>query len=89
MEYIMSKHSNLLNNLEAGKEFTAKQITGYFGIKNPSRAVNYLREQGNCIYANKSKLADGTATTKYRLGKPSKRMVSLANTLAGASAFTR
>lgn len=85
----MSKHSNLLTNLESGKSYTAKQITGYFGIKNPSRAVNYLRSNGHCVYANKAKLADGTATTKYRLGKPSKNMVSIANSIVGASVFTR
>ena len=85
----MSKHAKLLNNLKAGKTFTSKQITGYFGLKNPSRAVNYLREQGHCVYANKAKLSDGTETVKYRIGKPSQRMVSLAAAAAGASAFTR
>lgn len=89
MEYYMSKHANLLSNLQAGKSFTAKQITGYFGLKSPSRAVNYLREQGHCVYANKAVLSDGSETVKYRIGKPSKRMVSLAAAAAGASAFTR
>ena len=85
----MSKHSKLLNHLQAGNEVTAKQIEGYFGLKSPSRAVNYLREQGHCVYANKSTLSDGTATTKYRLGRPTKRMVALTNAILGASAFTR
>ena len=85
----MSKHAKLLNHLQNGHEVTAKQITGTFGIKNASRAVGYLREQGNCIYANKVTLSDGTEGTKYRIGKPSKRMVALANTVLGAQAFTR
>ena len=85
----MSKHSKLLSHLQAGNEVTAKQIEGYFGLKSPSRAVNYLREQGHCIYSNKSTLSDGTATTKYRIGRPSKRMVAVANAILGAQAFTR
>ena len=83
----MSKHANLLNHLQNGHEVTAKQITGTFGIKSPSRAINYLREQGNCIYANRVTLSDGTEGTKYRTGKPSKRKVALANPVLGASAF--
>jgi hypothetical protein len=85
----MSKHAKLLNHLQNGHEVTAKQITGTFGIKNAGRAVHYLREQGNCVYANKVTLSDGTEGTKYRLGKPSKRMVALANQVFGASMFTR
>lgn len=85
----MSKHSKLLNHLQNGHEVTAKQIEGTFGIKSPSRAIHYLREQGNCIYANKVTLSDGTEGTKYRIGKPSKRMVALANQVFGASMFTR
>ena len=85
----MSKHAKLLNHLQNGHEVTAKQITGTFGIKSPSRAVAYLREQGNCVYANKVTLSDGTSGTKYRIGKPSKRMVALANAIMGAQAFSR
>jgi hypothetical protein len=85
----MSKHKNLLNHLQNGHQVTAKQITGTFGIKNASRAVNYLREQGHCIYANKVVLSDGTDGTKFRIGKPSRNMVALAQSVMGASAFTR
>ncbi len=85
----MSKHTNLLNHLQNGHEVTAKQITGTFGIKSPSRAINYLREQGHCVYANKVTLSDGTEGTKFRIGKPSRNMVALAQSVMGASAFTR
>jgi hypothetical protein len=47
-----------------------------------------LREQGHCVYTNAAKLHDGTPTVKYRIGTPSKRIVKLANAIAGASAFT-
>lgn len=85
----MSKQAKLLNHLTTGAELTARQISGSFGLKNPHEAIRSLREQGHCIYANKSKLADGTPTTKYRLGTPSRRMIALANKVAGASIFTR
>jgi hypothetical protein len=82
----MSKHSKLLNHLQSGHEVTAKQITGTFGLKN---AVHYLREQGHCVYANRVTLSDGTEGTKYRIGKPSRSMVALANAVMGSAAFTR
>jgi hypothetical protein len=85
----MSKHANLLNHLQNGHTVTSKQITGTFGIKNAGRAVNYLREQGHCVYANKVTLSDGTDGVKYRIGKPSRNMVALAQSVMGASAFTR
>lgn len=85
----MSKHAKLLNHLSNGHSVTAKQIEGTFGIKSPSRAVAYLREQGHCVYANKVTLSDGTEGTKYRIGKPSRAMVAAANAVFGAQAFTR
>ena len=85
----MSKQAKLLNYLYRGNEVTARQISGSFGLSNPHDAIYQLRNQGHCIYANKAKLADGTETTKYRIGKPSKRMVALANAVAGAQVFSR
>lgn len=84
----MSKQAKLLNYLSTGAEVTAKQIHGSFGLSNPHDAIYQLRNQGHCIYANPAKLSDGTKTVKYRIGKPSKRMVQLANAILGASAFT-
>jgi hypothetical protein len=85
----MSKQAKLLNYLSTGASVTARQISGSFGLKNPHEAIRQLRGQGHCIYSNKSTLADGTETTKYRIGRPSKRMVAIANVVLGASAFTR
>lgn len=85
----MSKHAKLLKYLESGAEVTAKQISGSFGIKNPYRAVDYLREQGYCVYGNRKTLSTGSETTKYRLGRPSRQMVRIANAVLGSAAFTR
>ena len=85
----MSKQAKLLNYLATGAEVTAKQIQGSFGLKNPHGTIHTLREQGHCIYSNKATLADGTETVKYRIGKPTRKMVAVANAILGASAFTR
>lgn len=86
----MSKHAKLLNYLQSGKEVTAKQIKGVFGLAGPQRAVQYLREQGFAIYANtKTYARTGETVTKYRLGKPSRKMVGAAYRAMGASLFTR
>ena len=85
----MSKQAKLLNYLSTGATVTARQIAGSFGLSNPHDAIYQLRNQGHCIYSNKAKLADGTETIKYRIGKPSKRMVALANRIVGASIFAR
>lgn len=84
----MSRQSKLLSYLQTGAEVTARQIHGSFGLKNPHDAIHQLRSQGHCIYSNRAKLADGSQTIKYKIGKPSKRMVQLANAMLGAQAFT-
>jgi hypothetical protein len=89
MEFYMSKKEQLLKHLQAGKAFTAKQITASFGIANPSRHVQVLREQGYCVYSNPTTLSNGTVATKYRIGTPSRRIVALAQANVGAQAFTR
>lgn len=85
----MSKQAKLLTALQQGKQFTAKQITASFGLKNPHEAIRKLRTEGYCVYANEAKLHDGTPTTKYRIGAPSRRIVALAASMMGASAFAR
>lgn len=85
----MSKQETLLKHLQAGKQFTAKQITASFGLKNPHEAVRKLREQGYCVYSNTATLSNGTEAVKYRIGTPSRKIIALANAIAGAQAFTR
>ena len=81
----MSKQAKLLSHLQTGSELTAKQITGSFGIAHPGSAIRSLRAQGNCVYTNTNQ----AGTVKYRIGAPTKRMVALANAVAGAGLFTR
>jgi hypothetical protein len=84
----MSKQDVLLKHLNAGKVFTAKQIKSSFGIANPAATIRNLREQGYCVYANTATV-NGVEVAKYRIGKPSRRMVALATAVGGASMFAR
>jgi hypothetical protein len=82
----MSMQSELLSRLQSGDVLTTKQISGWIGLKNPHRAIHLLRSQGHCVYGNPAVLKDGT--TKYRIGKPSRSMVSVAAQF-GSTLFTR
>lgn len=55
---------------------TVKQAQNMFKIKNVSARVEELRKDGYAIYTNTRKLADGRTVTYYRLGTPSKKIVS-------------
>ena len=84
----MSKQELLLTHLNKGKEFTAKQIRSSFGIAHPASSIRNLREQGYCVYSNPA-VVNGAEVVKYRIGKPTRAMVALANQVAGSSVFTR
>lgn len=74
----MTKAQRLLSFLQSGATATPNQISGMFGIANPSATVTQLRKEGNCIYATRAKLKDGRSVTKYLLGAPSKELVAYA-----------
>lgn len=84
----MSKQELLLTHLQKGKEFTAKQIRSSFGIAHPASAIRNLREQGYCVYANTATV-NGSEVAKYRIGKPTRKMVAIANAVLGSKVFTR
>lgn len=84
----MTKTAKLQKHLSTGATLTAKQITAQFGIKNPHEAVRQLRESGVCVYGNPATLSDGTKTTKYRIGTPTKAMVAAAYAAIGGDLFS-
>lgn len=79
-----SKTAKLLKHLEAGTSVTANQITKSFGLANPYEAIRQLRSRGVCVYTNKN-----SSGSTYRIGKPTRKMVSVSSLIFGASAFTR
>lgn len=74
----MSRQANLLQFLQSGKEVTASQIRGTFGIAHPGSAIRNLREQGFCVYTNTRTNSKGNLVAKYRIGVPSRVMVATA-----------
>ncbi len=84
----MTKIAKLQKHLSTGASMTAKQISAQFGIKNAHEAVRTLRESGVCVYGNPATLSDGTKTTKYRIGTPTKAMVAAAYAAIGGDLFS-
>jgi hypothetical protein len=69
-----SKQDQLVEALVTGGEFTAKQITAKFGIANPTAVISDLRLRvGYAVYANKRV---NETETRYRLGRPSRKVVA-------------
>jgi hypothetical protein len=79
-----SKVGDLAHYLEAGEQYTAKQIQTEFGIVNPTWAITYLRKHGYPIYSNKS--AKGQKTV-YRIGKPRREAIAQAYMILGVSMY--
>lgn len=77
----MTKLSRLESYLKSGATATPRQITGMFGLQNPTAAIHALRSQGVCVYANQATLATGERTVKYKVGKPTKNMIKVAHAL--------
>ena len=76
MKMTLTKQARVLEALQNGEQLTAKQISARFGVKNPTATVSDLRYSGFAVYANQHKDSKGRVTTKYELGRPSRRVVA-------------
>jgi hypothetical protein len=77
----MTKLSRLEKYLKSGSSATPRQISGMFGLQNPTAAIHNLRSKGLCVYTNKVTLTTGEPTVKYSIGAPTKKMVRIAHAL--------
>lgn len=77
----MTKLSRLEAYLNSGSTATPRQITGMFGLQNPTAAIHALRSRGVCVYANPATLTTGERTTRYQVGKPTRTMIRTAHAL--------
>jgi predicted ArsR family transcriptional regulator len=82
----MSKKARVLEALQTGEQFTAKQIAARFNVKNPREVVRSLRADGFAIYANERTNSKGQTKSFYRLGTPTRAMVAAGYAALGASA---
>ena len=83
----MTQTARVLRHLLKGNTVTSAELAGKFGCGNPTEVVRQLRVKGYAVYSNKTTLHDGTPTTKYRLGSPSRAMVAAAYAATGADLF--
>ena len=83
----MSITAKVLRHLLKGNTVTAAEISGKFGSATPTEVIRQLRMKGYAVYSNKTELWDGTPTTKYRIGTPSRAMVAAAYRNVGGSVF--
>tara|TARA_R110000772_G_scaffold138575_3_gene247573 strand:- start:964 stop:1197 length:234 start_codon:yes stop_codon:yes gene_type:complete len=74
----MSSTQRLINHLVKGNAVTAKEITGKFGLANPSAAIRAIRLKGYAVYNNPVTLWNGVSSSKYRIGTPSRAMIAAA-----------
>lgn len=84
----LSAKQRILNHLTKNSSYglTTDQARSRFGIQNVSARIDELRKEGNVIYTNTKKRADGTSFNVYRMGKPTKAMVRAA--LAAGFSFS-
>lgn len=73
---VNTKTGKLLQALQNGEQLTEGQIRVRFGLKNPRASVSDIRMSGFAVYANQRKDSKGRLTTKYVLGRPSRRIVA-------------
>lgn len=77
MNTVLTKRERLLEALKSGEVLTANQIAARFGIANPTATVSDIRmRDGYAVYANEHRDSRGRVTTKYELGRPSRRVVA-------------
>jgi len=77
--FIMSTKSKILAYLSKDSAYntlTPTKMQSLFGVANPSATINELRNEGNAIYLNSRINANGEKVSFYRLGTPTKRVVS-------------
>ena len=72
----VSKQAKLIEALQKGDELTAAQITARFGLANPTSTVHDIRHAGYVVYANTKRNSKGEQVIKYRMGKPTRKLIS-------------
>ena len=73
----MNQTQKVLEVLQSGEEFTAKQLASRCKVAKPRNAIYELRHtHGLAIYSNQRKTSSGQTVTKYRLGNPSRKLVA-------------
>lgn len=83
----VSKTDQILEAFKNGQVLTSAQIAARYNVGNPHEVIRSLREKGYAIYMNEVKNSKNEYKTKYRLGKPSRKMVAAAYAVLGGTVF--
>ena len=67
----IANSTKFLNAMLRGNSVTWTDAQKKFNLKSPRSVVNKLREDGHCVYINKTKTG-----TSYRIGNPSKALIA-------------
>ena len=67
----LANSTKFLNTMLRGNSVTWADAQKVFNLARPRAVVDKRREDGHCVYINKSK-----AGTSYRIGTPSKAIVA-------------
>ena len=75
-DYIMGRKrlansTKFLNALLRGDSISWNEARTTFSLQRPRAVVEKLREDGHCVYVNKT-----TSGTSYRIGTPSKAIIA-------------
>ena len=71
-----SKVLSFLSKKEGFNTLTPQKMQSVYGVANPSALINELRNEGHAIYMNSRVTSSGDKVSFYRLGTPTKRVVS-------------
>jgi len=78
----MTQTERLIRYLSSGRSITPAAARREFGMRRLSARVNELRNEGFCIYTNRTNRG-----VSYRMGRPSRAIVSQAYKAAGSKPF--
>ena len=67
----LANSTKFLNALLRGDSVSWNEARTTFNLQRPRAVVEKLREDGHCVYVNKT-----TSGTSYRIGTPSKAIIA-------------
>lgn len=67
----LANSTKFLNALLRGESVTWNEARTSFNLQRPRAVVEKLREDGHCVYINKT-----STGTSYRIGTPSKAIIA-------------
>ena len=72
----LTKEAKVLSALQEGRTLSSAQMKSFFGTGNPQAVIQSLRFKGFPIYLNVVTDTKGRSRNVYRLGTPSRAIIS-------------